>query len=258
MQPKTYEKDNNTTPVNLIIDIGNTTAKVAFFDKGEMLCRLRTDTDHLVELLKNDNHTTQCRQAIVSTTANLPTSLTQLTESLKIKTLWLNYQTRLPFVNDYKTPQTLGPDRVAAVAGAMNTWPEENVLVIDAGSCITYDLLTADGHYKGGNISPGIKMRLRAMNEHTARLPLVTTNGELPPMGHDTQTALRAGSLMGVKYEIEGYIHYLYKGYTNGRVVLTGGDADILKDLLPKTAVCDNHLVLRGLDFILQYNEKQI
>ena len=65
MQPKTYEKDNNTTPVNLIIDIGNTTAKVAFFDKGEMLCRLRTDTDHLVELLKNDNHTTQCRQAIV-------------------------------------------------------------------------------------------------------------------------------------------------------------------------------------------------
>ncbi|MGN1237094.1 MAG: type III pantothenate kinase [Bacteroidaceae bacterium] len=258
MQPKTYEKDNKTTPVNLIIDIGNTTAKVAFFDKGKMICRSRTDTDHLVELLKNDRHTSQCRQAIVSTTANLPMSLKELTENLEINTLWLNNQTRLPFVNDYKTPHTLGPDRVAAVAGAMKAWPEENVLVIDAGSCITYDLLTADGHYKGGNIAPGIRMRLKAMNEHTARLPLVETNGDLPPMGHDTETALRAGAMIGVKYEIEGYIHYLNKCYANGKVVVTGGDAEILKDLLPKTTVCDNHLVLRGLDFILQYNEKQL
>lgn len=244
--------------MNLIVDIGNSFAKVAFFEGGEMLKWQRMDIDHVARFVGESELAGKCGRCIVSATVDLPTELEETLRGLPARTVLLGAQLRLPFVNCYKTPHSLGTDRMAAVAGAQRMLPGENVLVIDVGSCVTYDVLTADGRYLGGNIAPGLLMRFRSMHEHTARLPLVDAAGDTPALGCDTETAMRAGVLRGVEFEIRGYIHYLYNKLGQVKVVLTGGDADCFKDLLADVYVYDAHLVLRGLDFILQYNEDNI
>lgn len=244
--------------MNLIVDIGNSFAKVAFFENGEMLKWKRMDIEHVEHFLRNDSFVGRCVRCIVSATVDLPHNLGVTLKNLGMRVMFLGASSSLPFVNDYRTPQSLGTDRMAAVAGALKMLPGENVLVIDVGSCVTYDVLTADGHYLGGNIAPGLLMRFCSMHEHTARLPLVSADGERLSLGRDTETALRAGALKGIEYEIEGYVKDLHNRFGQVKVVLTGGDSDHFKDVLAKVAVYDAHLVLRGLDFILQYNEKDI
>ena len=241
--------------VNLILDIGNSFAKVAFFENGEIHKWQRMDIDAVEHFVRQEELINHCRQCIVSATIDLPQALVDALYGRGMVVVLLGAKTPLPFVNDYKTPHTLGTDRMAAVAGAMKLLPGENVLVVDVGSCVTYDVLTKESHYIGGNIAPGLKMRFSAMHEHTARLPLVEAEGELPQLGCDTVTAMRAGALKGVQFEIEGYIRYLNRKFGDIKVILTGGDSDFFKDLLTEDVVHDAHLVLRGLDFILQYNE---
>lgn len=148
---------------------------------------------------------------------------------------------------DYRTPATLGADRLAAVMGARVLQPEGTLLVVDAGTCITYDVLTADNHFAGGNISPGVEMRLAALHEHTARLPRVAAQGETPLLGFDTITAMRSGVMHGIAYEIEGYIRRLEQQYVGICTFLTGGDRpDFL--VSPKSRIfADDYLVSRGL-----------
>ncbi len=244
--------------MNLIVDIGNSFAKVAFFEGGEMLKWQRMDIGHVASFVGNSQLASECKRCIVSATVDLPPILVDTLRRLPADLVLLGAQSRLPFVNCYKTPQSLGTDRIAAVAGAQKMLPGENVLVVDVGSCVTYDMLTKDGCYLGGNIAPGLLMRFCSMHEHTARLPLVDTKGVSPDLGYDTETAMRAGVLKGVEFEIKGYIHYLNNKFGLVKVVLTGGDADCFKDLLADVSVYDAHLVLRGLDFILQYNEDNI
>lgn len=242
--------------MNLIIDIGNSTAKVAFFSEGDLVDCVRMETAGLARFVEADERVGQCECCIVSSTIIVDAPLRAAIETGR-RVLWLSGETPLPFVNDYRSPQTLGSDRVAAVAGALKQWPGEDVLVVDAGSCVTYDVLTAGGHYAGGNIAPGLQMRLSAMHDYTARLPRVAAEGELPQLGTDTLTAMRAGALRGMQFETEGYIHYLNNRCGRVKVVLTGGDSDQLKNLLAETVAHDAYLVLRGLDFILQYNEEK-
>ena len=124
----------------------------------------------------------------------------------------------------YRTPATLGADRLAAVMGAQSLLPHRTVLVIDAGTCITFDLLLSDGHYLGGNISPGLEMRLRAMHEFTARLPLVSAEGDNPDYGYDTITALRSGAKSGIRLEIMGYLAQVRAKHPDACAFLTGGN----------------------------------
>ncbi len=148
---------------------------------------------------------------------------------------------------DYRTPATLGADRLAAVLGARTLRPEQNLLVVDAGTCITFDLLLADGRYIGGNISPGVALRIDAMHRCTARLPQISAEGATPLLGDTTETALRSGVLRGIAYEIEGYIHHLRAIYGDVCVFLTGGNRF---DFLISTESCtfaDDYLVARGL-----------
>ncbi len=244
--------------MNLIVDIGNSFAKVAFFESGKMLEWQRMDIDRVACFVNGSELAGKCGRCIVSATVDLPPELVSAVRSLPVETVFLGERSRLPFVNCYRTPQSLGTDRIAAVAGAQKILPGKNVLVVDVGSCVTYDVLTEDGRYLGGNIAPGLLMRFCSMHEHTARLPLVDAVGDIPSLGYDTETAMRAGVLKGVEFEIRGYIHYLYNKFGPVMVVLTGGDADCFKDLLADVSVYDAHLVLRGLDFILQYNEDNI
>ena len=175
-------------------------------------------------------------------------------ESLGLKALTAS--TRIPIRNAYRTPGTLGMDRLAAAAGAWSMEPGHDILIIDAGTAVTYDFVTKEGVYKGGNIAPGAALRFSSLHEHTGALPLVQADGETPLMGFDTPTAIRSGVLSGLRYEAEGYISELELLYPALLVFLTGGDADFF-DIKAKSrifAVPD--LVLRGLARIVEYNEK--
>lgn len=144
-------------------------------------------------------------------------------------------------------PMGLGADRVAADIGARSMCPHSTLLIIDAGTCLTFDVIAADGHFLGGAISPGICLRLKAMHEHTAALPMLDANGEYPVLGYNTPTAMRSGAINGVKWEIEGYIRYVLDLYPDLHVFFTGGNrTEFPEDLLP-IITTDSLLVQKGL-----------
>ncbi|MDE6368181.1 MAG: type III pantothenate kinase [Muribaculaceae bacterium] len=165
----------------------------------------------------------------------------------------LTADTPLPIKVAYATPATLGRDRIAAVVGAYGLVGGEWTLVVDCGTAITYDVLSPDGVFVGGNIAPGIFMRLEALNKFTARLPLVETSGECPRWGTDTETALRSGAISGVVAELRYYRSLL--PVPEPRVVLTGGSADLVSERAGFDLLVDNELVSKGLNSILNYNE---
>ena len=165
-----------------------------------------------------------------------------------------DHTSQIPVRIGYHTPHTLGLDRIAAVVGASMECPGRPVLIVDAGTCVTYDLLTADGTFVGGNIAPGIRLRLLAMHEHTGKLPLVSDSGEIPEIGFSTETAMRAGATLGVAYEIEGYMARLNEVYPDLFVFLTGGDALKLAAKIKSRIFVNENLVLTGLNRILQEN----
>jgi type III pantothenate kinase len=168
----------------------------------------------------------------------------------------LTHETPLPIKNLYATPQTLGCDRLAAVVGAAHLYPNQNLLVIDAGTAITYELLSAKGEYLGGNISPGISLRFKALHHYTGKLPLCERADSYAPVGTDTQSAIAAGVLNGVLYEVQANVEQFSLKIPNLIAILTGGDADFFANRLKKPifVVCD--LVLIGLNRILEHVHK--
>lgn len=243
--------------MNLIIDIGNTVAKIAVFK----------DKD-IVEILYDSNQTLEClsdicakyvvEKAIVATVIDLNERVSAQLKSLPVSLLWLNEKTLLPVENLYETPETLGYDRMAAVVGAYEQFPGKDILVIDAGTCITYEFIDAAGRYHGGNISPGVQMRFRALHEFTGRLPLVLREGRRLSLGSDTDTAMREGVLKGMEYEISGYITAMKHKYPELLVFLTGGDDFSFDTNLKSIIFADRFLVLKGLNRILNYNNDRI
>lgn len=171
-----------------------------------------------------------------------------------IDCLLFDGQTPLPFKLDYKTPATLGADRKAAVAGAMSMFPGKSVLVIDAGTCITYDYADAEGNYKGGAISPGLHMRLKALHNFTARLPLVEAGDDVALIGTSTEECIRSGVLNGISAEAEGIIARYRITDPGVTVVTTGGDAGRLQQPNENNNLNVPNLVLAGLNSILEYN----
>lgn len=170
----------------------------------------------------------------------------------------LTCATPVPIGSSYSTPQTLGMDRLAAAVGAWSMYPGHDLLVIDAGTAITYDLVSSDGVYRGGNITPGVHLRLKALHEHTGALPLVDRDGDIPLLGYDTETAIRSGVLNGIRHELNGYIEDLAAVYPSLLVFLTGGDAEFF-DIKAKSSIfAVPDLVLRGLARIVEYNERCI
>lgn len=168
----------------------------------------------------------------------------------------VSHQTPLPFRNGYQTPHTLGMDRVAAVAGAQAVFPGRPLLVIDAGTAITYDFLDESGTYRGGGISPGINMRFDALHTFTAKLPLIEHLPEIPPLvGDTTESSMRSGVVNGVLAELEG-IMQAYQKRADGKlqVVITGGDLGLLEKGIKTSNFADPHLVLSGLYEILIFN----
>ena len=236
----------------LVIDIGNSGLKAACFDGDALLppvARLTDDSDWaaLAERVTNLG----VRNILYATVANVPER--RWLENWKangIRVFALDRSRPLPFASDYDTPETLGQDRIAAVAGTLGRMYTAR-LVVDAGSCVTLDLVNRHDRYLGGNISPGVRMRLRAMHEQTARLPLVASGAIDGTVGRSTEQALRHGGQLGVVYEIEGLYRRLLPAHPDLQLVLTGGDAPLLLSYFSLEVLHLPHLVLRGLNQIL-------
>jgi len=243
--------------VKLIIDIGNTVVKMVAFRGDEPVDEIRAESGELAGLCdfvkKYD-----FRRGIVGTVRNLLDSEEEALSRLPFPLLRLSPDTPVPITNRYRTPQTLGSDRLAAVIGASSLKPGHDLLIIDAGTCITYEVIDARGNYWGGNIAPGMQMRLRALHEFTGRLPLVEAEGDVPGMGYSTETAIRSGVLRGMKYEIEGYIKSMRSKFPHLLVFLTGGDRINFDTNIKNIIFTDRYIVPRGLNKILDFNEELI
>ncbi|MCP9611108.1 type III pantothenate kinase [Coprobacter sp. LH1063] len=240
---------------NLIIDQGNTTLKLAVFDKNEPVAftQLRKWDEGIVSGLLEDYSIEACIYASVA--APSEKEIIWLGDNIE-RFIEFNHKTLLPINIDYRTPDTLGLDRIAGVVGAFYEKKGHDILVIDAGTAITYDVLTADGRFIGGNISPGIKMRLKSLHAFTGRLPMVPKEGDIPAIGYDTDTAIRSGVMEGIRFEMEGYIEEVKSKCPEVLIFLTGGDAFLFAERVKSTIFADKNIVLKGLNRILDYNVK--
>jgi type III pantothenate kinase len=240
--------------MNLIVDIGNTSTKLAVYNGRERVSLFRINElacGELEEVLTGR----KIRKAVISSVKELPHFVSDLLFSNIPFVHFLSYQSPLPFKIEYETPETLGADRIAAAAGVISLFPGTDILIIDAGTAITFDYISGD-HFRGGNISPGLSMRFRALNKFTDKLPLVSAADDFRSPGKNTVEAIRAGVITGVIYEINEYIRTFEKNHKVFNIILTGGDSEYLKGRINHDIIYLPDIVIDGLNFILEYNAK--
>tara|TARA_R110002049_G_scaffold155557_4_gene320468 strand:- start:58 stop:786 length:729 start_codon:yes stop_codon:yes gene_type:complete len=241
--------------MNLIVDAGNTSIKMAVY-KGKVLVSFASILPlNFLNYLKNIfNEFPHIKNAIVSSVRTLgEEDVKQL--SVYCKVYVLSAATKIPFKNKYGTPKTLGVDRIALAAAAFYHNKNGNTLVVDAGSCITYDLINSRGEYLGGAISPGISMRFHAMHNQTANLPLVEKEGDFELIGNSTKTGMQSGVVNGICFEIDGVISRYKDKFADLTVILTGGDAQFLSKRLKNTIFAHSNFLVEGLNCLLEYNK---
>jgi type III pantothenate kinase len=239
--------------LDLAVDIGNSSVKAGIFRQDQLLETFRMeqfDRQQASRLAREY----PIKNAILCSVKKRDRSQWESLANHFEYFLELNAATPLPIQNEYQTPETLGSDRIAAVTGAYALFPNQNVLVIDAGTAITYDLLDASGHYKGGNISPGLSLRFRGLHEATGLLPLMSPQESTPWLGKNTQQAIVAGVQNGLIFEMNQYIHLFTHQYGKLTTILTGGDSNFFDNKLKYTIFAESNLVLIGLNKILKYN----
>jgi type III pantothenate kinase len=240
--------------MNLIVDIGNTSTKLAVFEGKVKISQSRINGLSCKELEKVIGGI-KVQQAIVSSVREIPPIIYELFLSNIPYVHVLSYKSKLPFKIEYDTPETLGSDRIAAVAGAFSMFTGKDVLVIDAGTALTFEFLSGNV-YKGGNISPGLTMRFKALNKFTNKLPLVSISENYSNPGRNTIDAILAGVITGVTYEINEYIRTFENKHVEFKLILTGGDGDLLKDKINYQCTYMPDIVIDGLNYILEHNAK--
>ena len=234
--------------MNLILDIGNTNYKMALFEGGKIVSSVRVndfDREGFEEIISGFVFD----KAIISSVRVTPEFVTDILSKRGAFVHTLSHKSKLPFEINYKTPETLGADRIANLAGAFNLFPNEDIMVIDAGTAITYDFLI-NGVYEGGNISPGINIRFKALHNFTDKLPLLSANEDFNSPGQTTRDAILSGVINGVIFEIKEYICT----FKNNKIILTGGDSEYINTKLNKQIMRMPDLMNEGLNFILEYN----
>jgi type III pantothenate kinase len=231
----------------ITIDEGNTITKLALFEGYDLVLKENNvSVERVLELASN------CDRLIVSSVKK-DSEYGALAEKKDV--LVLNSTTPIPVSNCYKTPNTLGNDRIALVVGATVHYSGHNVLVIDAGTCITYDFINAEQEYLGGSISPGIRMRYSALHQYTSQLPMLKTEEKAALIGGDTEESIHSGVINGVLAEIDGVIQRYIEQYPDVKVVVTGGNVKLFDKGLKNTIFASPNLLMEGLNKILDYNE---
>lgn len=240
--------------MNLIIDIGNSFIKLAIFDNNEIVIsdQYRLDDKDFIHTLLKEQPTLE--KGIISITGKSNQDLiSTLSKKLKLFII-LDEYTSLPIENLYRTKETLGKDRLAAAVAANYIYPECNILVIDAGTALTYELINNKAQYLGGSISPGLAMRFKALNAFTDKLPLLSPAKKYTFPAITTAEAIQGGVQNGIIKEIDSIINDCKKQYSDLKVVFTGGDAVFFDKKLKSSIFVDSNLVLKGLNRILEFN----
>lgn len=240
----------------LAIDIGNTQIKLAVFEQNTLLNKKTIPySDWKMEVLNTLNFFSEIKNIVVSSVGNL-----QKSDFLDIKTgievFFITRESKFPFQNRYETPITLGVDRMVVVAGAVLKFPEQNRLIIDAGTCVTYDFVDANDVYHGGAISPGIRLRYESLNNYTAKLPLLQQEQPKDLIGNSTDQSIHSGVINGITLEIDGFISSVLNKNDNFIIILTGGDADFLAERLKNTIFANPNFLLESLNQTFQYNQQ--
>ena len=245
--------------MNLTIDQGNSRTKVALFDDNGRIVKnfiyksfAASDIEKLFSLYP-------ITDSIISSVVNIEPAVVNALHRRSKHFVLFDHDTPIPIRNTYNSPETLGQDRLAAAVGASFLCPKQNILIIDAGSAITYDFVSDEGEYVGGNIAPGIKMRLTMLHRMTKKLPLVEVeeNELLPLFGKTTRDAIAAGVIRGIVYEVKGYIRSLNAQLQQLTVLLTGGNAPFIANNSRNTSfTLEKNLVLIGLNQILEFNKR--
>lgn len=242
--------------MNLIIDVGNTRVKTAVFEKDSLLEVVVFDKSRIISEIKKIVKKHAVSSGIISSVASISSKkLQRLHEILPLHVV--SYQTKTPFKNLYKTPKTLGVDRIAVATNAIKKYPNKNVLVVDAGTCIKFDFVNKKGEYLGGAISPGIEMRLQALKFFTAKLPKVKKENINYYIGKTTNESILSGVINGVGQEIDGVISQYKNEYGTLTVVLTGGDTNFLSNQLKSGIFANQNFLLEGLNELLIFNEDE-
>jgi type III pantothenate kinase len=239
--------------MRLCIDWGNTRVKAAIFQEEKLVKDYNFSEEEALTRLMELVEEHKPEAAILCSVSNHPPELKVLLQE-HTQLVVLNSNTSLPIMNAYHSPDSLGADRLALAVAANNLYPQYNNLVISLGTAITYNFLPQNRAFRGGNITPGVELRFRALHEFTDRLPLVTVDGDLVLLGYDTETSIRSGVLMGIAAEIDGMINFYREQYPDLNVVLTGGNAPLFADKLKNRIFADSQLLLKGLNTILRHN----
>jgi len=238
--------------MNLVVDIGNTSTKIAFYEGSSIVKkeRLKSPDTGSVDRFIGKRH---IRRAIVSSVNHDPRALINFLRDKGAVVHLLSCKSQYPFKIAYETPETMGVDRLAAAAGALLYHPGADLLVIDAGSALTLDVVI-DGSFLGGSISPGLSMRFHALNEFTGRLPLIDVSNDFSFPGRSTKDAITGGVVMGLVFEINEYIRTFEKRHEKLVTVITGGDSEIITSLTDMKMFLHPDLVTDGLNYLLDYN----
>ena len=239
-------------PATLCLDFGNTRLKAALFeheDIREIFFLGAGWKEQLTGILQNYQPSRSILSSVIDHDPAIETLLAAHTSLHK-----LSNRSKLPFTIPVGKPETVGSDRLAVAASAIHLFPGKNNLAIVLGSCVTYNFITAASELIGGSISPGIQMRFRALNEFTAKLPLVKGDWNVPLIGYDTVSNMQSGVVLGVAKEIDGIIDEYKLRFGNFNVLLTGGDLPVIAPHLKNKIFADPELIFKGLYAISQFN----
>lgn len=237
--------------MNLIIDLGNTFSKFYVFENDSLIDEFKFNSDEINLDLIFEKYQ-YIKNSIISSVSGV-----QIYEKIHKKVdkiIEFTHETKIPIINQYDSPKTLGLDRIAGIVGAWHLFKNQNVLVIDAGTAITYDFLDSNNIYLGGNISPGMSIRFKSLNTFTKKLPLVNSKEEFQIIGKTTEMAIVSGVQQGMIFEIESYIQHFEKNFNELKVILTGGDCFFFEKKLKNTIFVVPNLIALGLNQILKLN----
>jgi len=241
--------------MNLVVDIGNTYIKFAVFKKKALVFDEYFEPSFFLEKVKSVFEVyTEIQSAIIASVGKYDEKAFEVL-SLFCKVHVLTSKSKVPFKNSYATSNTLGIDRIALATAAFYHNQGGNTLVIDAGTCITYDIVNDFNEYLGGAISPGINMRYKAMHDQTAKLPLLEKEEPIDFIGNSTDNCMHSGVVYGVFHEIDGVISQYKQRFEHLTVILTGGDSHFLSKRLKNTIFADSKFLLKGLNYLLEYNK---
>jgi type III pantothenate kinase len=240
--------------MNLILDFGNTYKKIAAVSQGKIVCltaKTHIEVNDIVEIERNYDIKNAVLSSVVDDTE---TEIVERYLEEKYKFLKLSKETKLPIQNAYLSKSTLGSDRLACAVAAYELFPQENVLVLQLGTCLTSDFITKEGVYLGGSISPGMNMRFEALHHFSAKLPLVEYQNIHSLLGKSTEESILSGVIYGITAECDYIINSYKERYENIKIILTGGKAKKFEHTIKSELLALDNFVILGLDAILRYN----